>query len=179
MLKGKNHFSFLDIQPTKSLLENPLEGLTKIDRTFWVSDANNYNPINAKKDEGPPHLILDNLTNTIWHSKHSNTNDGKGQQNSGGPFWFIIDLKMATKIRGFEYVPRGEGANGLFKDFKFYIGNSISEIEEKVGTERFLTSGQWNYNSDTGVHSEIHRVRLDQEVECSCIALWSTGFCDS
>ncbi|OHT06229.1 hypothetical protein TRFO_25782 [Tritrichomonas foetus] len=143
-----------------------LDGLVKFpDQSYW--SVLGSSEIADNNHEGPAKYLLDDKNNTFWHS----------DKNQTGSYYFIINLKYAMKIGGFAYVPRPSGANGLFKDYKFFIGSSIEDVRNKITNNGTSTNeGRFSYTNDEGDHSrETHYVRLADEVETSFVGLSSSG----
>ena len=67
-------------------------------------------------------LMVDEDTDTFWHTMYSVTV-------AQFPHWVDFDASAVKTMKGFVYVPRQKGDNGLIKDYEVYV----SEDGKKLG----------------------------------------------
>ncbi|MFV0471329.1 MAG: glycoside hydrolase family 2 TIM barrel-domain containing protein [Paludibacteraceae bacterium] len=70
--------------------------------------------------EGDASNLTDGDLNTIWHSMYSVTV-------AKYPHWVDLDAGEVKNIKGFSFLPRQEGKNGLIKDFTIHISSDGKE----------------------------------------------------
>ncbi len=81
-----------------------------IDKSIWRVTADSYEAISAYH---PPTNVIDNKTNTIWHTPW-------GSNLVQPPHWLSVDFGKMLNIKGFKYLPRQDMVNGRIKDYEFY-----------------------------------------------------------
>lgn len=83
--------------------------------------------------EGPAFNVLDNDSNTIWHTAWAGT-ELEVQ-------WIDIDLGTAQTVNGIRYLPRQSGVNGVITGYEIYVSNDGGSNYTKV------CEGQWAQNN--------------------------------
>lgn len=64
----------------------------------------------------PASFLVDGDLSTIWHSNY-------GVTLANYPHWIVFDCGVEKGIKGFTYVPRQQGNNGDFKDWKIEVSS--------------------------------------------------------
>lgn len=101
--------------------------------------------------EGPAVNVLDNDTDTIWHSAWS----GTGREN----LWIEIQLPASTLVNGLRYLTRSSGGtNGIITKYRIEISNDYGVSYTEVCSGEWSTVTGWKLASFEA--EEVTNVRL-------------------
>ena len=78
-------------------------------------------------------LMVDEDTDTFWHTMYSVTV-------AQFPHWVDFDASAVKTMKGFVYVPRQKGDNGLIKDYEIYVSEDGNNWGEPVAKGSFPNS---------------------------------------
>ena len=78
-------------------------------------------------------LMVDEDTDTFWHTMYAVTV-------AQFPHWVDFDASAVKTMKGFVYVPRQKGDNGLIKDYEIYVSEDGNNWGEPVAKGSFPNS---------------------------------------
>lgn len=101
----------------------PIEGMTATAGSEHLGAGN----------EGYAYYVLDNKTNTIWHTDWN----GTAREN----MWVMLDLGGLQEVNGLRYLPRQSGTNGNITKYEIEISADGGQ------TFTSLATGDWSNNA--------------------------------
>ena len=92
-----------------------------------------------------PDKAIDDNPNTLWHTSYSSPGTfavTSKQPETDYPHEIQIELSAAAAFKGFTYVPRKDGVNGLVAQYEFYVSDDGKSWGAPVSKGSFArTSG--------------------------------------
>lgn len=89
--------------------------------------------------EGPAKNVLDNDTDTIWHTKWGGV--------SADLLNITLNLPESTKIDGLRYLPRSNAGNGTIKNYEIYVSNDFGKTYELALSSTWKANATWKIAS--------------------------------
>ena len=144
-------------------------GQQPIDQTGWTAIADSEEKVGEGAGNGLAQCLIDNNTNTIWHTAYKNDAGQDLAQKPGMPHQVVIDLKAPTSFASFAYDPRhtddnGVEINGNIKKYTLWV--STAETAPDMKTDEGWTQvaeGEFDYAGNKG--EAIHVNIDDSKVE--------------
>ena len=112
------------LDPSDASNDIPVADMTAISDSQYLPGTAN---------EGPDDFILDNNSNTHWH-----TNWQTSEATDVAKRWVGVELKEAAAISGIRYLPRNNGSNGAVVDYK------VQYSETADGEWIDVATGTWD-----------------------------------
>ena len=94
-----------------------------------------YYVSSAEPGAGEASFIVDNDPSTIWHSAY-------GVTLTKYPHWIDFDAAEVKTMKGFTYLPRQEGGNGMVKDYEIYVSLDGKNWGEPVAKGSFARGAE-------------------------------------
>lgn len=131
--KGNDHFTYMITTTYDAASAARDIPVAKLSATAGSSEAN------GGASEGPASLVLDNRSNTVWHSKWA----GDSREN----LYITLALSDAYMVDGLRYQPRsGGGTNGIIKKYKIQYSTNGTDFTDIPGG-----TGDWSMTGWQGV----------------------------
>jgi len=104
-------------------------------------------------NEGPARFVLDNNSNTMWHSKYA----GDAYDN----LWISVQLSTKQIVDGLRYLPRqGGGTNGIITEYAIDISEDGGQTYREVATGVWAPNNLWKVVSFKPVQATHVKLRV-------------------
>ena len=153
-----------------------------IDQKGWTVTADSEeNNGEAAPHHGHASNLIDNNSNTFWHTAYKDHPDNK-PGNREMPHEIVIDLGKPTSFKSFSYDPRytnenGSNINGNIKDYTLWVSTaadapSIDGDHAKAGwTEVKKDAFSYEGNKGEAIHVNLNEEEAKKCVDAQCIML--------
>ena len=89
----------------------------------------------AEPKEGDAENLVDNNTNTYWHTMYSVTM-------ANYPHWIDFDANDTKLMKGFTFLPRQDNTNGWVKDYEIYVSQDGKNWGEPIAKGTFANNAE-------------------------------------
>ena len=153
-----------------------------IDQKGWTVTADSEeNNGEAAPHHGHASNLIDNNSNTFWHTAYKDHPDNK-PGNREMPHEIVIDLGKPTSFKSFSYDPRytnenGSNVNGNIKDYTLWVSTaadapSIDGDHANAGwTEVKKDAFSYEGNKGEAIHVNLNEEEAKKCVDAQCIML--------
>lgn len=153
-----------------------------IDQKGWTATADSEeNNGEAAPHHGHASNLIDNNSNTFWHTAYKDHPDNK-PGNREMPHEIVIDLGKPTSFKSFSYDPRytnenGSNINGNIKDYTLWVSTaadapSIDGDHANAGwTEVKKDAFSYEGNKGEAIHVNLNEEEAKKCVDAQCIML--------
>ena len=153
-----------------------------IDQSGWTATADSEeNNGEAAPHHGHASNLIDNNSNTFWHTAYKDHPDNK-PGNREMPHEIVIDLGKPTSFKSFSYDPRytnenGSNINGNIKDYTLWVSTaadapSIDGDHADAGwTEVKKDAFSYEGNKGEAIHVNLNEEEAKKCVDAQCIML--------